>query len=86
MEKIIRFYRQVLTNPPCLAYDGVIKGGCMSQTDYAVEPDPALWETYLSECRALGVRPSLSDYVVWLSEQDIDDYYQDEDHDFVRGE
>lgn len=46
------------------------------------EPDERLWEMYLIEMRALsedneGVKlhPSLSDFHVWLQDQNIDDKY-----------
>lgn len=44
----------------------------MSVTEYSIEPNPKLWEQYLQECRALEIRPSLSDYQVYLQEQDLD--------------
>ncbi len=42
------------------------------------EVNEKLWEDYLSECRAADVRPTMSDYGVFL--QDIDDYEVDENY------
>lgn len=36
------------------------------------EIDERYWEAYLLECRAMDVKPSLSDYVVFLDEMDKD--------------
>ena len=38
-----------------------------------VEFDEAEWEQYLSDCRAKGVRPDMSDFGVWRSEHDLDE-------------
>lgn len=46
---------------------------------YETEIDEALWERYLSDCRALSegtatkVTPSIKDFLVWRDEQDIDE-------------
>jgi hypothetical protein len=37
------------------------------------DESPKYWEDYLSECRVTGKTPDISDYSVWLSEQDVDD-------------
>lgn len=42
------------------------------------EIDERLYEMYVQECRATGTRPSLSDYDVWLQDQDLDEDYVDE--------
>lgn len=50
----------------------------MSVTEYANEPNPQLWEMYLSDMRALAqehkteLHPSVKDYNVWLQDQNID--------------
>ena len=48
----------------------------MSEMTYDV--DEKLWEQYLQECRAaneagMESHPSLSDYSVWLSDNDMDE-------------
>lgn len=50
----------------------------MSVTEYSGEPTETYWEEYLSDLRALsmdngGVKltPSYKDYLVWLSDKDI---------------
>lgn len=44
------------------------------------EIDELLWEQYISSCRADKTTPNLSDYLVWLEDQDLDkdteDYYE----------
>lgn len=42
----------------------------MSQPTYDL--DMSLWEAYLAECKAFGVKPTLSDYHVFLQEADLD--------------
>lgn len=41
--------------------------------------DYSLWEMYLQECRALEIRPSMSDYSVFLQELNLDrsEHYED---------
>lgn len=43
------------------------------------EIDERLYEMYVQECRTTATKPSLSDYSVWLSEQDLDEetYYDE---------
>lgn len=44
----------------------------MSQTTYSEEPDEQLWDYYLKECRTTNTQPNLSDFKVWVTEQDYD--------------
>jgi hypothetical protein len=47
----------------------------MSVAEYMGEPDDVhlrYWDTYLLACRADNTKPNLNDFLVWLSEQDID--------------
>jgi hypothetical protein len=44
----------------------------MSVAEYMGEPDERYWDSYLLACRADGTTPSLQDFLVWLSEQDLD--------------
>lgn len=37
-----------------------------------IEIDERLWDYYLLDCRANGVKPDLSDFMVWQQEQDFD--------------
>lgn len=43
------------------------------------EPNEQYWDMYLLACRAEGVQPDLSDYKVWLQEQDFDNAFVDWD-------
>ena len=36
------------------------------------EVDMSLWEAYLAECKVLGVKPKMKDYLIFLQEADID--------------
>jgi hypothetical protein len=38
----------------------------------AVEINERLWDYYLLECRTQGTNPNLSDFLVWMQEQDYD--------------
>ncbi len=47
----------------------------MSRAISAPEIDERIWELYLSWCRAHEVKPDISDYGVWLADQEYDDKY-----------
>lgn len=42
----------------------------MSQVEQDL--DYSLWTMYLKECRVKGVKPSMSDYSIFLQEADMD--------------
>lgn len=44
----------------------------MSVTEYVMEPDERYWSNYLLACRVEKATPSLSDFMVWLEEQEVD--------------
>jgi hypothetical protein len=44
----------------------------MSVAEYIGEPDERYWDMYLLACRTDKTKPSLQDFLVWLSEQDLD--------------
>ena len=58
----------------------------MSVSELTPEPevDERLWEQYLSDCRVNKLHPSISDYQVWLSDQDLDDKEYDAPDDYER--
>lgn len=37
-----------------------------------ITDEQRLWDYYVNECGVLGVKPDISDYVVWLEEQGIE--------------
>lgn len=41
-------------------------------SELLVDLDYSLWSMYLEECKILGVKPSLSDYSVFLQEANYD--------------
>jgi len=41
------------------------------------EIDERMFELYVSWCRAHNVKPDISQYPVWLADQDYDDHYFD---------
>lgn len=44
----------------------------MSQPDSGAEINERMWDYYLLDCRATGTKPDLSDFKVWVTEQDFD--------------
>jgi len=38
-----------------------------------IDIDEKLWEYYLSACRIDETRPSIKDFYVWISDQDLDE-------------
>jgi hypothetical protein len=34
--------------------------------------DESEWQDYVNDCRANGVRPQISDYLIWLDENDME--------------